>query len=320
MATRTTDRRPTPCAAVHGAWAAAMAASAPERGVRRSQSALWSSVVVAPGILAASAYGLLAADPYRGLPDATVLGAKAQDVCSVVVAGLLLWLVWSRETTPLRHLVRMGLLAYVAYSYAIYLTGVPMNRVFLVYVLIESASLAALADGVFRLRGSAWHRIGSRRLERGTGWMLLVVAVLFALLWLSTLMPFALGGSPPDPAGVGGTPYPVFVLDLVVVLPCIGAVGWLLLRGRRVGGPLAIIALIKIITLFTALWAGVVAVVVTGQDLHLGPDAGPSLALLAASCWLALRWSTLRPAHTDFLRPALWEEPPPVHEEKEKES
>ena len=294
---------------------------APARGVNRSGPALWSSIVVAAGIMAASAYGLLAADPYRDLADATVLGAKAQDVCSVVVAGLIVWLVRSREVTPTRHLVRMGLLAYVAYSYAIYLTGVPMNRVFLVYVLIESASLAAFVDGVFRLRGTAWHRVGSRRLERGTGWLLIVVATLFALLWLSTLMPFALGGSAPDPVGVGGTPYPVFVLDLVVVLPCIAAVGWLLLRGRRVAGPLTIIALIKIITLFTALWAGVVAVVVTGQDLHLGPDAGPSLALLAASCWLALRWSrTLRPAHADFLRPALWEEPPPVHQEKEKES
>src|SRR5215213_8145356 len=98
-------------------------------GVRRSLPTLWSGLVAAAGILVASAYGLLAANPYRDLPDATVLGARAQDACSIAVAGLLLWLVRAREMTPMRHLVLAGLLAYVAYSYAIYLTGVPMNRV-----------------------------------------------------------------------------------------------------------------------------------------------------------------------------------------------
>jgi hypothetical protein len=268
---------------------------------------LWSSVVLAVGIVLASAYGLLADEPYRDLPAATVLGAQAQDVCSIVVAGLLVLLVRRRPISPRSHLARLGLLAYVVYSYAIYLTGVPMNRVFLVYVVIESTAGSALLDGLFRLRGSAWERI-ERRLERGTGWMLLVVAILFALLWLSTLVPYAAEGAAPDPEGVGGTPYPVFVLDLVVVLPCIAAVGLMLLRGRAVAGPLAVVALIKIVTLFTALWAGVAAAMVTGTTLHLGPDAGPSAALHAVSVWLTVRWlRALRADEHRFLRPGLWE-------------
>ncbi|MEV0289621.1 MULTISPECIES: hypothetical protein [unclassified Kribbella] len=269
---------------------------------------LWSTVVLALGIVLASAYGLFAAEPYRDLPEATVLGAKAQDVCSIVVAGLLVYLVRRRYISPRVHLVRLGLLAYVVYSYAIYLTGVPMNRVFLVYVVIESLAGAALLDGLLRLRGTAWSRVGSRRLERGTGWMLVVVAILFALLWLSTLAPYAAGGSAPEPEGVGGTPYPVFVLDLVVVLPCIAAVGLMLLRGRAVAGPLAVVVLIKIVTLFTALWAGMVAVLVTGETFDLGPDAGPSAVLLVVSGWLALRWiRVLRADEREFLRPSLWE-------------
>ncbi|MGH3459078.1 hypothetical protein [Aeromicrobium sp.] len=272
------------------------------------RSAVWSSVVVALGIVVAAMYGLLAAEPYRDLPAATVLGAKAQDVCSILVAGALTFLVLRPLVTPRAHLVRLGLLAYVAYSYAIYLTGVPMNRVFLVYVVIEAAAGAALLDGLIRLRPSAWPRIRSRRLERGTGWMLLVVAVLFAMLWLSTLVPYALGGPPPDPEGVGGTPYPVFVLDLVVVLPCLLAVGLLLVHGRAIGGPLAVVALIKIVTLFTALWAGVAAVAVTGEPLHLGLDAAPSLLLLVLSAWLAVLWlRELKPDRRRYLRSALWE-------------
>ena len=292
----------------------ARAASSPaslgasEAAVRRTALTLWSSVVLAMGIVVASAYGLLAAEPYRDLPAATVLGARAQDVSSVLVAGILVFLVRRPLISPRGHLVRVGLLAYVVYSYAIYLTGVPMNRVFLVYVVIESIAGAALLSGLFRLRESAWQRIASRRLERGTGWMLVVVAVLFAMLWLSTLLPYAAGGGAPDPEGVGGAPYPVFVLDLVVVLPCIAAVGLMLVRGRALAGPLAVVALIKIVTLFTALWAGVAAVLVTGETLHLGPDAGPSLLLLVVSAWLTVRW--LRGLHADertFLRPGLWD-------------
>jgi hypothetical protein len=258
--------------------------------------------------MVASAYGLLAAAPYRGLPAATVLGAQAQDVVSILVAGLLVLLVRRPRISPRAHLARLGLLAYVVYSYAIYLVGVPMNRVFLVYVVIEAVAGAALLDGLLRLRGSAWPRVESRRLERGTGWTLLAVAVLFATLWLSVLVPYAVGGPAPEPAGVGGTAYPVFVLDLVVVLPCVAAVGLLLLRGQAIAGPLAVVVLIKIVTLFAALWAGVAALEVTGETWQMGADAGPSLVLLAVSGWLTVRWlRSLRPEGRTFLRPSPWD-------------
>jgi hypothetical protein len=121
-------------------------------------------------------------------------------------------------------------------------------------------------------------------------------------------VPYAVGGHAPEPEGVGGTAYPVFVLDLVVVLPCIAAVGLMLLRGRAIAGPLAVVALIKIVTLFAALWAGVAAVVVTGETWQMGADAGPILVLLAVSGWLAVRWlRSLRPEERAFLRPSPWD-------------
>jgi hypothetical protein len=228
-------------------------------------------------------------------------------VCSVVVAALLLLLVRRPRVSARAHVVRVALLAYVVYSYAIYLTGVPMNRVFLVYVVIASVAGTALLDGLLRLNRAGWPRTTDRRLERGTGWMLVVVAVLFAGLWLSTLVPYAAGGAAPDPEGPGGVPYPVFVLDLVVVLPCVAAVGVLLLRGRAVAGPLAVVALIKIITLFTALWAGVVVAAVGDSDVELAPDAGPSLLMLLVSVWLAIRWlRRLSPDESAYLRPSFW--------------
>lgn len=264
-----------------------------------------SSVVIAVGIVASSLYALVASDPYRGLAPETALGARAQDGFSVLVAALLLYL--ARQTSARAHLVRLGLFAYVAYSYAIYLTGVPMNRIFLVYVVLVLVSGAAFLHGLLRLRPVAWPRIANRRLERGTGWMLVVVAVLFAGLWLSVLLPFALGGAAPSPAGPGGVAYPVYILDLVIVLPCVAAVGLLLLRERSIGGPLAAVALIKIVTLFTALGAGVVAGFIEDGDVTLNADAGPSLLLLVISGALVGRWlRALAPDESTYVRPTLW--------------
>ena len=80
-----------------------------------------SSLLLALLITLSSLYGLLAAHPYRDLPEATLIAARAQDVCSIVVAVLLVAL--ARRTSARSHVIRLGLLAYVAYSYAIYLIG-----------------------------------------------------------------------------------------------------------------------------------------------------------------------------------------------------
>ncbi len=264
------------------------------------------SLLLAALIGASSAYGLGAADPYRDLPEATLVAARAQDVCSVVVAALLALL--AARTSLRAHVLRLGLLAYVAYSYAIYLVGIPVNRLFLVYVVLVSVSGALLLDGLVRLRPAGWPSTASPRLRRGTGWLLVAVAVLFAGLWLSVLLPHAFGGPAPSPAGPGGVAYPVFVLDLVVVLPCVGAVGVMLLRDRPVAVPLAVVVLVKIITLFTALWAGVVVGLLSGVEVHLAADAGPSLLMLAACGVLLTRWWRALPTHGQrHLRAGPWE-------------
>ena len=263
----------------------------------------WPAVVVALGLVAASAYGLLATRPYRGIDAATVTAARAQDVCSLVVAVLLVAL--CRAGSGRVHLVRLALLAYVAYSYAIYLLGLPMNRAFLVYVVLVAVAAGALLDGVLRLQPGAWPR-ASRRLEGGTGWFLVAVSTLFASLWLSMLLPFALGGDRPHPQGPGGVAYPVFVLDLCVALPCLALIGYLLLEGRSVAGPLALVAVIKIVTLFTVLWAGVVAGLLRGDDVSLGADAGPSLVMVGVCVWLAVLWWRALPVSGPGRRAHLW--------------
>jgi hypothetical protein len=259
-----------------------------ETPTRASLRETWPAVVVALALVPASAYGLLAPRPYRGIDAATVTSAHAQDVCSVVVAVLLLAL--ARHESARLHVVRLALLAYVAYSYAIYLLGLPMNRAFLLYVVLVAVSAGALLDGVLRLRPGVWPRAG-RRLECATGGFLV-----------------ALGGDRPHPQGPGGVAYPVFVLDLCVVLPCLAIIGFLLLEGRSIGGPLALLAAVKIITLFTVLWLGVVAGLLRGDDVSLGADAGPSLAMIGVCGWLATRWWRALSMDGPGRRPHLWPE------------
>jgi hypothetical protein len=249
------------------------------------------ALLVAVGLVLASAYGFWAADPYPGLDRATTTAARAQDVCSLLVAGLLVVSVVRRDS-PRSHLVRLGLMGYVAYSYFIYVEGMAMTRAFLLYVVLVAVSVGALLDGVVRLEPAAWTRSVPHRLERATGWFLVVVAGLFATLWLTMLLPFALGGPRPDSEGPGGAPFPVFVLDLAVVLPCVLLVGLLLLDGHPIGRPLAVVVLVKIITLFTTLWAGTLAGLLRHDGVHLGADAVPSLLMLAGCCWLLSRWAS----------------------------
>lgn len=252
----------------------------------------WTLLVLAALVVMSSLYGLLADEPYRDLPAATVTGARAQDAVSVVVALLLGALALGpRPGTAVRLLV-LGLLASLAYSYLVYVSGVPMNRMFLVYVAIIAVSGAGLLLGILDVLRRPPTGRPSARLRRLTGWVLLLTSVLFAGLWLSALLPYALGGAAVEPQGVGGTPYPVFWLDLGIVLPAIGAVGVMALRDQPAAAALAVVALVKIVTLFTALWAGPVVTLITGGDVELGADAIPSLMLLAGCGWLLARWTS----------------------------
>jgi len=78
------------------------------RAAPRPPGMLPASIVVALGIVAASAYGLLAPDPYRSLPDATVLAARGQDVGSLLVAVLLVALARPSRLAPAAARLRVA--------------------------------------------------------------------------------------------------------------------------------------------------------------------------------------------------------------------
>ena len=257
---------------------------------RRRGSAVAVSSFLAVILLPAVAYGLFSANAYRGYGQDLVLVSRAQDALTVLVLPLLVWVsVRSRRGSLAAHILWLGLLFYLAYSYAIYLIGWEENRFFLVYVLVVLVSAAAILDGLIKVDSEALLPVVEGFRTRGLGWFLVIIGVAFVGLWLSDVGPSALGGRAPTHVGPGGTPYAVYVLDLTVALPVVIVTGVMLIRRHPMAVVLGGVVLVKITTLFTALWLGVLAQVVAGESVALTPDMVPSAVLPVVTVIVLLR-------------------------------
>ena len=259
-------------------------------------------------LVPAVGYGLLSGTAYRGYPHQTVLTSRAQDVLTLCVLPVLLITARrSRRGSLPAHVVWLGLLFYLVYSYGLYLVGWPQNRAFLLYVVVVTLCAAALLDGVARVDVVGVQPAVSGLHGRALGWFLVVIGVLFAALWLSDVGPAAWGGRAPAHLGVGGTPYAVYVMDLTLALPVVVAVGVMLVRRHPMSVVLGGVVLVKVVTLFTALWLGVLVSLLAGEHVAFTADMVPSAVLLVVVAVVLVRSLRRlgRPA-PGWLRATLW--------------
>lgn len=270
----------------------------------RPLRAWWTNGVtwlLAPVLIAATLYGLFSDRAYR--LDRTVhLESMAQDVLTLAIVPVLIWAGRRSSTGSLRgHLLWLGLLGYIAYTYLIYAFGVPHNSAFLLYIAALTLSIAALVDGIAR--------IDVRRVplnsHAGVGWFLIVIGLAFVGLWLSDILP-TIGGGLPSALNVGELPYPVYVADLAFALPAVIATGVALVRGHVAAPVLGAVVLIKVLTMGLAIWAMAIALLVNGQQPNW-PVAGlfaVMITVCATVLWRGAR--ELRPPAPEWLRPSLW--------------
>jgi hypothetical protein len=259
-------------------------------------------------LVPAALYGLLAADPYRGAPAQLALGSRAQDVLTLALLPLLVWTGHRSRARSLRgHLLWLGLLFYLAYSYAIYLVGWQQNAAFLLYTTAVTLSAAALVDGLVRIDATRVAPAFAQIRGRGTGWFLITVGIVFAALWLVDLVPLVTGAGQPRNVGPGGVAFAVYVLDFVVALPAVVATGVMLVRRHPAGPPLAGVVLIKIVTLFLVLWVGAAGQPVAGLVFAITADMLAGAVLLVVSLVVLGRASRrLGRPEQGWLRPPLW--------------
>ena len=212
------------------------------------------AVLALVGTAVASTVGLVVAGLYHDSAE-MVRQARAADLVTLfLVAPLLgvgLWRAWSGSSSG--RLVAMGALGYLAYSYAIYAFSVVINPMTPVHIAILGLATWSLVLTTFGLDRATLEDMTRIRLpRRAAGGFLLVVAALFALLWLGQIAGAITSGK--LPVSVSDLNLPtnaVYALDLAFALPLLTvAGGWLLRRDPR--GPATALAALAFIVLMGA--------------------------------------------------------------------
>jgi hypothetical protein len=199
-------------------------------------------------MLASAAAGLAAVGSIAGLlaghriygRETSVLtdAAAAQDAVNLVLVAPLLVVLGVtavRRSLP-AYLTWLGCLTFTVYNYAIYAFSVQFGPLFLLWTTVLGLATFALIGGVTTLNIATVEGRYAGRPMPLTAWLLIAVAALFAVLWLSEIIPDLAAGGPSRSAIDWNVPTnPVHVLDLAFFLPAVAVSGVLLLRRHPLG-------------------------------------------------------------------------------------
>ena len=226
--------------------------------------------------------------------DSASLGAQGvgQDLVDLIVGVPLLLLSFYYTTRGVRvaALIYGGTLFYIMYSFIIYCFGINFNQFFLFYCLTLSLSLYAfilLFSDLMHQEVEGWFE---RAPVRTVSVYIFVVALIFYVLWLKSIVPAILHNEVPvDVSDYDLLVNPVHVIDLVFALPglIIGAV--LIRRKLGLGYIIASFALVFMVLLTLALAAMVLLLVLRGisEDFTVAIVFGVlSVCSIIISCFL----------------------------------
>lgn len=223
----------------------------------------WYPWLLAAILVGATLYGLLGETAYRVADDVAAQG-RGQDLLTLMVVPVLLWAAARARAGSFRaHLLWLGLLVYLAYTYASYAFGVPFNAAFLLYVAALGLASYGVLDGLLRIDVGAVAPAFADTPRRAVSTLLLASGLLFMVVWLADIVP-ALDGGLPVSRMAYDLPNPIHVLDLAWLVPAVIATGVLLRREHGAAAVLAAVLLIKLLTLSLAVMAMVVFTLTDG--------------------------------------------------------
>ena len=209
---------------------------------------------VLAGVLAliTSLAGILSPNTYARELRPWSIQAIGQDWANLLVALALFWAAVCVHKGSWRALlIWLGCLLYFVYAFAIYAFAVHFNPWFLAYVAVLGLSFYAFAGTLASVdveRAATPLRDHPHR--TGASTLLIAIAVIFGLLWLSEIVPNLVRNT--MPAGLAETGLwtnPVHVLDLGFLLPAMFVVGVLLRRQHPLGLLLAVPLLVFAVTM-----------------------------------------------------------------------
>lgn len=200
-------------------------------------------------VVAATAYGLLAQDAYRLVPEMTRETWRAQDAITLSLVPVMLWSSRRARLGSLSaHLLTTGIVLWWAYCYAHLSIGAPLNALFLVYLSILVLAGFATLDGLLRIDVEAIQPAFSHAPLREVAWFLALGGVGIGVLWLSEIIAAWPDGLPAN-IHLSELPNPTWVLDLGWIIPMSLATAVLLRRRHPAGPVLAAVMLVALLAL-----------------------------------------------------------------------
>lgn len=199
--------------------------------------------------------------------------ARAADLVTLVAAAPLLGfsLRRARSGSSSARMIAIGALGYLAYTYAIYGFSVVINPLTPIHIAILGLATWSLVLGAVALDDASLDDAAGALLpRRTTASFLIVVAVLFALLWLSQIAGAITSGTLPLAVRELNLPTSaIYALDLAFGLPVLALTGsWLLSRDRR--GPAGSLAALCWLSL-----VGLSVLAIFDIDAAAGVDVDP---------------------------------------------
>ncbi len=228
---------------------------------RNTNGWLWLTFPITILLAIAAASGIFISGLYRDTPS-LVAQAMGQDVITLMIAlpALAIAAFLASRGSQRARLIWLGVLVYVAYTYASYAFGIRFNPLFLIYIALLGCATYALIGGLVT---TDWAGIkagfAERTPVRAVSIFLLVIAGLFYLMWLSEAIPASLTGIPPQSVKEDGTPTNVIhVLDMAWLLPALVITAVSLWRKKPIGYALAAALLANLVFLALAILAMIV--------------------------------------------------------------
>jgi len=209
---------------------------------RRGMFVLRFTVPMAVLALTGSIAGIFFDAPYSEETENWVAQAVAQDLVNLVAFLTLAGLAILAIRGSLRaYLAWLGVVAYSAYTYAIYAFAMHFGPLFLIHVAGFGMSIYALIVGLARIDYELVKRTFTGRVpRRSVAWLLLTIGAFFYVLWLGSVVPSLMANETPEEIVKAGLlTNPVHVLDMAVLLPAMLLAGFFLLHHRAFGYVLA---------------------------------------------------------------------------------
>jgi hypothetical protein len=185
-----------------------------------------------------------------------------------------------------------GGLLYTVYTFVIYALALHFNAMFLVYCAVLGLSFFGLSGIAANLAAEGRAPARSAQPEKisttTAGLYLVTIGVLFAVAWLSEVVPAILWNNVPNSIAAAGTPTnPVYVIDLSVILPLHLIAGIALLRGRPVGSILAPVVLAFGVLMASSIAGMMLVMRARGVFVNLGVATGMVVIALMSGVVLA---------------------------------